>query len=195
MIAKCSFNRNTAQKVLYGPTRLNGGGFCPFATKHSIGQIQYFLKHWMSKVDIGIAQCIAVSWAQMLTGVSWSILHNAETPLPHFQESHWFCSLRTFLQLINGLIRGDSSYVPTIQRKNDSHIMDHVLSSGVFTASDVCAINYVRVYLQAVTVSDIKKDVSSLRLFTGVMRGTVTDIHSATKWHTTYQAKPDQASL
>jgi hypothetical protein len=151
------------------------------------------MKHWTSTLDIGRAQRIAVSWSQMHTGVSWSIFLDVETPLPHFQESHWLRSVRNFLKSIHGSFRLDHSYVPSIQRIHDSHIMDHVLSSGQFRPIEVRAINYCRLYLQAVTVSDIT-DATGTRLFHGVTRGSVTEILSTTKWHLTYQAKPDIAS-
>jgi hypothetical protein len=186
MNAKCSFNRNTSRKVLYG-------GFRPFATEQGIGQIQYLMKHWTSTLDIGRAQRIAVSWAQMHTGIGWSIFLDVETTLPHFQESHWLRSMRSFLKSIQGSICLDHLYVPSLQRTHDSHIMDHVLSSGQFRPIEVRAINYCRLYLQAVTVSDIT-NATGTRLFHGVTRGSVTDILSTTKWHLTYQAKPDTAS-
>jgi hypothetical protein len=48
LITKIGFNRNTSCKVLYGPARLNGGGFRPFATEQGVGQIQYMFKQWTS---------------------------------------------------------------------------------------------------------------------------------------------------
>ena len=123
IIAKCGFNRNTSRKVLYGPVWLNGGAFRPFSTEQGVGQLQYLFKHWTSTLPLGTAQRIALSWAQLNTGVGWSILNDVETPLPHFDESHWIRVLRNFLRSINGSIRLDKTYVPTIQRVNDSHIM------------------------------------------------------------------------
>jgi hypothetical protein len=193
MIAKCGFNRNTSRKVLYGPSRLNGGGFRPFATEEGVGQIQYLLKHWTSTLDIGTAQRIPVAWAQMHTGVGWSVFLDVETPLPQFRESHWLRSLRSFLKSINGSIRLYHTYIPPLQHQHDSYIMDHVLSSGFFKEAEIRCINYCRLYLQAVTVSDIT-DATGTRLFHGVTRGSVEDILSTTKWHLTYQAKPNSAS-
>jgi hypothetical protein len=62
MIAKNGFNRHTSRKVLYGPTRLTSGG------PDSI-----FFKHWTSTPTLGVAQRIALAWAQMQTGVEWSV--------------------------------------------------------------------------------------------------------------------------
>ena len=45
--------------------------------------------------------------------------------------------------------------------------MDHVLDSEVLSPADIRHINYCRLYLQAVTVSDISM-ASGLRLFSGI---------------------------
>jgi hypothetical protein len=85
--------------------------------------------------------------------------------------------------------RLDQTYVPPLQCEYDSYIMDHVLSCGLFTAIQVREINYCRLFLQAVTVSDIT-NASGTRLFSGILQGSVVDITSHTKLHHTFQAKP-----
>ena len=71
--------------------------------------------------------------------------------------------------------------------------MDHVLRSGLFKDKEVRQINYCRLYLQAITVSDITT-ASGSRLFAGINRGRTTEITSSTTWHHINQAKPDSAS-
>jgi hypothetical protein len=192
MISKCGFNRNTSRKVIYGPVRLNGGGFRPFATEQGVGQIQYLFKHWTSTLRLGLAMRITVSWAQTNTGVGWSLLDNVSTILPHF-ESEWLRVLRNFLHSINGKIRLDETYVPARQRVNDSYIMDHVLANEEFSKQDICRINYCRLYLQAVTVSDIT-NASGTWIFPGIQKGDTRQVTSTTTWHQTVQEKPDRAS-
>ena len=150
------------------------------------------LKHWTSTLKPGLSQRIAISWAQMNTGVGRSILYDVETPLPHF-ESEWIRVLRNFLKVIKGRIRLDNTYIPAIQRVNDTHIMDHVLTSKQFKPSEICQINYCRLYLQAVTVSDISNATGS-RLFGGVQNGSTTDVTSTSTWNHTVQARPDTSS-
>ena len=180
------------QFVIYGPSRIYGAGFRLFKTEQGIGQIQYLLKHWTSTLQPGIAQRIAISWAQMNTGVGWSVLEDVCTPLPHF-ESEWFRVLRDFLKSINSRIRLDNTYIPTLQRINDSYIMDHVLGSKMFQPTEIRQINYCRLYLQAVTVSDIST-ASGSQLFCGIHKGSTTGITSTTTWHHTVQKTPDTSS-
>ena len=192
IIAKCGFNRNSSRDVLYGPVRFNGGGFRPFRTEQGVGQIQYILKHWTSALPPGKAQRIAVAWSQVNVGVSWSIFHDVATPLPHF-EAQWLRVLRNFLHSIDGKLRFDNDYVPKPQRYNDSFIMDHVLASGQFTPKEIRQVNYSRLYLQAITVSDITR-ADGTTLFEGIQKGNISTECSRTVWHTTYQTKPSVAT-
>jgi hypothetical protein len=99
-------------------------------------------KQWTSTLDLGVAQKIAVAWAQMHTGVGWSIFDDVSSPLPHFSESHWLRVLRNFLKSIGGRFRLDTTFVPPLQRAHDSYIMDHVLSSGRFTDKQIREVYY-----------------------------------------------------
>ena len=72
----------------------------------------------------------------MNTGVSWPILYNVDPPLPHF-ESQWLRVLRDFLKSINARLRLDHTYIPKLQRVNDSPIMDHVLLCKSFKPIDI----------------------------------------------------------
>ena len=193
LISKCGFIRTTSRVVLYGPKCLNGGGLRPFATEQGVGQVQYFFKHWTSQLPPGKALRIAMSWAQMHTGVGWPILQDVSTNLPQFDESHWLRSLRLFLRSIQGQLRLDNPYIPSLQREHDSYIMDHVLQSKQFTNKQIQSINYCRLYLQAVTVSDIT-NASGNRIFSGILQGKIDAITSINTWHTTNQANPDTAS-
>jgi hypothetical protein len=49
----------------------------------------------------------------------------------------------------------DDTGIPSLQRKHDSYIMDHVLNSNHYTPAEVRRLNYCRLYLNAVTVSDL----------------------------------------
>jgi hypothetical protein len=111
------------------------------------------------------------------------------TPIPQFNESKWLRVLRNFLKSIGGQLRLDQTYVPPLQRAYDSYIMDHVMSSQLFTDKQVREINYCRLFLHAVTVSDIT-NASGSRLFPGILQGSTSDIDSATKDHHVYQLKP-----
>ena len=166
IFARCGFNRNTSRNILFGPTKYNGGGFRPLSTEQGVGQLQFFVKNWTHTMEIGKLLRIAVAWAQVNTGVGYPIFEHVIPSLPHF-ESKWLNMMRHFLRMIQGRLRLSETFLPEIQRVNDSFIMDHVLERGTFSPPEIRRINYCRLFLQAITVSDIT-DATGTNLSPGV---------------------------
>ena len=98
--------------------------------------------------------------------------------------------LRSFLHTIQGQLRLDVPFIPSIQRVNDSFIMDHVLERGTFSKTEICRINYCRLRLQAVTVSDIASATGN-RLAPGIRSGNPTLWSGLSRFHKTNQAQPN----
>jgi hypothetical protein len=67
----------------------------------------------------------------------------------------WLKSLRTFFASIDGCLELNTSFLPSIQRHHDEHIMDIVLQSGIFSNSEMRQINHCIMYLQVIMLSDI----------------------------------------
>ena len=153
-VANMGYCRNTHRAILFGPKFLGGCSFFHLYDKQSLFQLQLFLKFWRSPgTEAGRLLRIAVSWAQLYAGVSYGIFENTAVPLPHLQ-CKWLLSVRAYLSTIMATLDLDETYVPETQRENDSYIMDHVLRAGLGDA-EIERINYCRLYLQVVTVSDI----------------------------------------
>jgi hypothetical protein len=68
--------------------------------------------------------------------------------------------------------------------------MDHVLERGDFTRKEIQKINYCRLYLQAITASDIS-NATGTTLMPGIRSGEYTIWSGVTHFHKTNQAKPD----
>jgi exonuclease III len=153
LFAHCGFNRNTKRPLLYGPQSLGGAAFRSLYTEQGVGQVLQFLHQLRTNGQASALLKIAIAWAQYAVGTGKSIYSDTMTPLPHF-ESKWLKSLRQFLGDVDGSIEMDNPVLP-IQRHHDSYIMDHVLASGKFTDKEICQINYCRLHLQVLTVSDI----------------------------------------
>ena len=64
-------------------------------------------------------------------------------------------SLRKFLASIKAGILLHDHGIPKVQRQGDSYIMDHILESKMFTPRQIRKLNYCRLYLQAITISDL----------------------------------------
>ena len=67
----------------------------------------------------------------------------------------WLASLRDFLANHKLSIQLADPCIPPLQREHDSYIMDHILQSNHYTKAEVRKLNYCRLYLQVVTVSDL----------------------------------------
>ncbi|KAI2495159.1 hypothetical protein MHU86_19344 [Fragilaria crotonensis] len=154
IVPRCGFNRNTKKAILYGPLALGGASFRSLVVQQGVAQVMMFVRQWRTNSIAGKLLRIAVSWFQSQVGVSYSFLEQVHTPLPHL-ESKWLLSLRVFLASINAKLRLDTPYIPKLQRLHDFCIMDVIQSSGRFTPTEVCRLNYCRLYLKAMTVSDL----------------------------------------
>jgi len=154
MVSMCGFNRNTARVILYGPAFLGGACFRHLYTEQGVGQISLFLRHWRQRTQGGTLLRIAVAWTQYAIGTGRSFLVDTDTLLPHM-EVKWLGSLRRYLSTTGGQLQVDAHGILPLQREYDCYIMDAVISSRRFTASQIRAVNYCRLFLQAVTLSDI----------------------------------------
>jgi hypothetical protein len=69
---------------------------------------------------------IALSWNQLMAGVSWPILQNVTALLPHL-ETKRIPSLRAFLCSIDSEIEIDTPFLYLPQREHNIHIMNWVI--------------------------------------------------------------------
>ena len=190
IIARSGYNRNTKKAVLYGPIEFGGARFHHLYDKQGIQQVEYFIRHWREQTEVGKMLKCTIAWAQLNVGVSYSILANPASTLPHF-ESKWLKSIRTYLDSIHASIELDNPCVPQIQRRGDSYIMDHVLESRQFSPMEIRHINYCRLYLQAITVSDLAVT-NGERLDNSKYRGVPSLQSSRTTWLEVHQEKPSE---
>lgn len=152
--AKCGFNQNTKRIILHGPNCYGGANFRHLYSEQGVGQILTFLQHWRTDSIASNLLRTAVAWNQLSLGTGTSFLIDVTTPHPH-QESKWLSLLRRYLEHIDGTLELDEAFVPPLQREHDFYLMDSVIRSGKFTPAQIKTVNYCRLYLQAVTVSDI----------------------------------------
>jgi hypothetical protein len=193
IFAKCGFNRNTARVILFGPACLGGAFFRHLYSEQGVGQIQVMLKHWRtSTTQAGRLIRIAVHWSQFAVGTGTPLLKDVSTKLSQM-EVKWFASLRQYLQHIGGSIELDDPGTPPIQRVNDAYIMDVVLARGQFKPAQIRQINYCRMYLQAVTISDITR-ANAMQLDMPMRRGQPSSQSSTSRWHRFNQARPPQTA-
>ncbi|KAI2510607.1 hypothetical protein MHU86_3718 [Fragilaria crotonensis] len=192
IVPRCGFNRHTKRAIIYGPLALGGASFRSLVVQQGISQAMMFIRQWRNNSIAGKLLRIAVSWFQAQVGVSFSILEHVQEPLPHL-ESKWIRSLRNFLASINAKLRLDTPYLPELQRLHDACIMDVIQSSGKFTPTEICKLNYCRLYLNVVTISDITC-VSGKRLDSNKLSGNHSRLSSYTHGTSIYQERPSDST-
>ena len=188
IVAKCAFNRHTKRAVLYGPIEYGGANFRLLSVSQGIQQTQYFLRHWRMDSTVGRLLKCTLSWLQLSVGMSFSVLARPEIALPHI-ESKWVTSLRSFLASIHASILLDDPLIPELQREGNQYIMDIIVESKQFTPSQIRILNYCRLYLQAVTISDLTK-ADGIEADHSKIQGSPSLVSSHTRWHTVHQDRP-----
>ena len=143
IVARCGYNRNTKKELLYGLIEYGGADFYHLYRWQGYQQIKYFLRQLRLNTPVGNMIRCALAWIQWSVGVSFPILNQVDTPLPHI-ESKWVASIRSFLSVTKLTIQVDTDYVPPLQREEDSYIMDSVIQSTKFSPADIRIINYCR---------------------------------------------------
>ena len=80
---------------------------------------------------------------------------------------------------------------PPLQREHDSYIMDHVLNSNHYTPAEVRRLNYCRLYLNAVTVSDLANP-DGMTLDLAFLEGRISTRRSLLAKYGVHQERPSK---
>ena len=102
----------------------------------------YFLVYQQTNTPAAKLLYIDLSWCQYSIRTSWSSFQNINTTLPHM-EAKWLPFFHDFLHSINATLNFDHTFVLSIPQEKDVHLMDMVLNSKIFTAIEICRINFV----------------------------------------------------
>ena len=191
IIAKCGYNRHTKREIIFGPLEFGGASFRHLYLQQGVGQVTSFLRHWRNNSVAGQLMRCALSWTHMTAGTSQSILIDVHTAMPHL-ESKWLGSLRTFLSKIDAVIEVDDPGIQLPQRVDDSYLMDLILQSKQFKPAQIRRLNYCRLYLQAITLSDITTN-TGLHLDLSKRNGFPSLYSSVTNNVRVHQDRPSQA--
>jgi len=155
IISKCGFSSRSPHAILFTPTWCGGGGFIHWDTIQGTGQITHFLKHWnIRHTQPSDLLRIGVAWAQWQAGVQEPIFANPSFPCEYI-ECRWLKSLRHALSSANASLRFLQTFIYTSDRLNDPFLMDVAIQSGAFSDKELKIVNYCRLYLHVLTVSEM----------------------------------------
>ena len=180
------------REVLYGPLHLGGAAFSElYDQQQGIGQVTSFLRHWQAKSTIGTMLRILLSWTNYSLGISVSVLSDVTTNIPHM-EAKWLSALRDYLNHVGAWIEVDDAEIAPLEREHDDYIMVLVLQSNEFQPTQIRMLNYCRLYLGAVTISDLTTT-SGIYLDNAKLQGQISQMSSTTWWLKIYQERPADA--
>jgi hypothetical protein len=161
-------------------------------TEQGVNQIQAYLKYCRTDRQPSILCCIAIQWIQVSIGTGKFFLQDVLTPLPH-SESKWFMSLQEYLATIKGSLEVNIPVMPPLQRQGDFYLMDSVLSSNKFNNKEIRLNNYCRLYLQAITLSDVTL-ANGKHIDLSMMQGHPSQLSSESTMIWINQARPPDAA-
>eukprot|EP00957_Ditylum_brightwellii_P160580 12225158-Ditylum_brightwellii.AAC.1 len=121
-----------------------------------------------------------------------SILEDVNSCLPQF-EVQWLKALRRYLKWSNSQLELEKTYVYTLQRINDEHIMPKIIASGRFKDKDIQRINYCQIYLNVTTIADVTL-ANGKQLDTHMYKGRRSRFSSVATHMKINQQKPGPAS-
>ena len=164
------FCSNTSRILTYLCSSYGGLDFRDLRLEQGIGQITFLIRHLRTPGQVCDLLHIVLSWFQFCAGVGYPVFFQPERQLPHL-EGHWLVSIRKYLAHIDGALELTNTHIQSLQRTGDSFLMDKACRSGLFTPAELKRLNYCRLYLNALTLSDVT-DAKGNRFAPGILDGT-----------------------
>jgi hypothetical protein len=115
------------------------------------GKIQLLLRHFRTPGQPHDIALVVIDRFQYNAGVGFHILEDAQSELPHL-EGIWIPTVWAYLTTINGLLQIAKAKIQPLQRHRDQYT---VLASQLFKSREIKFINYCRLYLQVLSLSDM----------------------------------------
>ena len=136
-----------------------------------------------------LLQCL-MTWLQLSVGVSFAVLEHPTRALPHM-ESTWVASMRQFLASTDTCsLQLDNPCIPPLQRENDEYVMDLILDSNHYSPAEIRNLNYCRLYVEMVTISDCTTMPCGTMIDQDKTHGSPTPVSSRSAHLAVHQAKP-----
>jgi hypothetical protein len=133
---------------------------------------------------------ITMAWAQFAIGTSLPMLEDVHRRLPH-NETRWLGSLREYLASVHGAIRLHQPPLVPLQRHHDAYIMEVVLADKRFKKAAIRRINYCRLHLNVLLLSDIVTPCGRY-IDPDAAAGNLEGLIGTTQYHRVNQPKPDK---
>ena len=185
------YSKRIARVLVYGPRRLGGLEFGSLETTQGAGKLILLLRHLRTPGQPHDLMIIVLDRLQYMAGVRFNIMVDTTTKLPHL-EGIWLPTVRDYLATINGSVQIAGMKLQALERHGDRYIMDVALACPCLTQCEIKFINYCRLYLQVLTISDMCNAVGN-ELADGILKGYRCRSQSYSILEEPLQARPNES--
>jgi len=149
-LSKTGYNQNTAREIVFGTERYGGAKFHHQCVEQGINKVMQLIGQIRQQSQIGEMMMIGVDTLQLTSGIGQPILECTGN-LPYLPKG-WVPSIREFLNFANATIELTEKWIPPLQRENDNHIMDCIMSEK-WSKNDLIKFQMCRVHLQVCSIT------------------------------------------
>ncbi len=135
-LKKMGYNSHFPRAVTYGPTKHRGLDFQDLNIEQGVESLRLIMKHLQYPGQHQQMLLITLDQLQFNSGLGTPLLEDPYVPAPHL-EGLWIPQIRKLLARIHGSLRITDLTTQPLQRKQDSYIMDLVITSLFFSPSKV----------------------------------------------------------
>jgi exonuclease III len=191
-LKKMGYNSRMSRAVTFGPSKYGGLAFHDLRVEQGVESIRLLMRHLRFPGQPQKMALITLDRLQHNSGLGTHLLETPHIYAPHL-EGLWIPQIRKFLHSIEGSLQIADLKIQPLQRQDDYYIMDAVISSRRFSASEISRINYCRLFLKILSVSDMAT-ATGTRLAPGIRAGCHLWSQSKSTLQEVYQERPNEAS-
>ena len=148
------YPKRLCHALVHGPRSLGGLEFSSLVTMQGSSKLTLLIRHLRTPGQPKSLSLKVIDRLQYTAGVGYHILEHTAPILPQL-EGVWMPTVRDYLQDIHGSLKIANLSIQPLQRHGDQYLMDMILAQSIFSPLEVQRLNYCRLYLRALSLSDI----------------------------------------
>ena len=153
LLQKLGFSSKTPVPLRHGPIDMGGLGLTDLRTEMGVAQLKLLRNAIFNKSEVGKMMIISIKYSQIEAGIKEHILERPDIHISYLTPT-WITSVRQFLYQHNLAVTITNTINIRFQGTNDACIMNYTMLK-LYSSHQQQDINLVRLYLQAITLSDI----------------------------------------
>ena len=154
ILPKLHLNRHSPRAVLFAGPRYGGLRLPEYYTELGYSHLQYLVGHVKLGDNVGQMILSLITQTQLQVGSVMPLFHLPYPEYARWIDSTWITDVWKFTHRAKITVDIEHTWIPTVIRQGDIAIMDLALTFNL-DDSQLRSINICRLFLQAITVSDL----------------------------------------